>query len=213
MGLTTFTYHIGTWLPGMYIEAVALTNVFDGLVFISVCDDVVPAHIMAATRLNLPSIVVSGGYMLLNRYKGVDIDPFDIPFKYYTEFKEGKITSEEFDFVKDMACAGSGACPAMATANTMAAMSEALGMALPSNASLPGADSRLLKLAFRAGLKVIELHKKGIKPSDVMTLDAFRNAIRVLMAVGGSTNAVLHLQAIASELDLNIDMDTFNALS
>jgi len=196
-----------------YIEAAAATNLFDGLVFIPVCDDVVPAHLMAAARLDLPSIVVSGGYMLLNRYKGVDIDPFDVPAKYYTRFKEGEIDSDEFKYIEDLGCAGSGACPAMATANTMAAMSEALGMALPGNASLPGADSRLIRLAFRAGLKVVELHKKGIKPSAMMTLGAFRNAIRVLMAVGGSTNTVLHLQAIASELDLNIDIDEFNTLS
>lgn len=200
-------------LVASYIETVALTNLFDGLVFVPVCDDVIPGHLMAAARLNIPSVVVTGGYMQLNRYKGEVLDPLDVAPKYYAEFKEGKISADEFYRIKDRGCPGIGACPVMGTANTMAAMAEALGMSLPSNASLPGSDSRLLRVAFKAGQQAVQLHNKGLKPSEVMTFDAFKNAIRVLMATGGSTNAVLHLQAIASELDLEIAPETFNKLS
>lgn len=200
-------------LVASYIETVAKTNLFDGMVFVPVCDDVIPGHLMAAARLNLPSVAVTGGYMQLNRYKGVILDPLDVAPKYHAEFKNGKISADEYCRIKDRGCPGIGACPVMGTANTMAAMAEALGMSLPYNASVPGSDSRLLRLAFQAGQQVVRLHRKGIRPSDVMTFDAFKNAIRVLMAIGGSTNGVLHLQAIASELDLDIEPETFNQLS
>jgi len=196
-----------------YIETVARTTLFDAMVFVPVCDDVIPGHLMAAGRLDLPSVVVTGGYMQLNRYKGKMLDPLDIAPKHYAEFKEGKISEDEFCQIKDRGCPGTGACPVMGTANTMAAMAEALGMSLPENTATPGADSRMMRLAFDAGKQVVQLHQKGIKPSDIMTLDTFKNAIRVLMAIGGSTNAVLHLQSIASELDLDIELETFNELS
>lgn len=196
-----------------YIETVAKTTLFDAMVFVPVCDDVIPGHLMAAGRLDLPSVVVTGGYMQLSRYKGEVLDPLSVAPKHYAEFKNGKISADEFCEIKDRGCPGMGACPVMGTANTMAAMAEALGMSLPGNTATPGADSRLMRLAFNAGQQVVLLHRNGIKPSDVMTLDAFKNAIRVLMAIGGSTNAVLHLQAIASELDLDIELDVFNELS
>ncbi len=196
-----------------YIETVAKTTLFDAMVFVPVCDDVIPGHLMAAGRVDIPSIVVTGGYMQLNRYKGEFVDPLTVASKHYAKFKEGKIRIEEFCQIKDRGCPGIGACPVMGTANTMAAMSEALGMSLPGNTATPGADSRLMRLAFKAGQQVVQLHRKGIKPSGVLTLDAFKNAIRVLMAIGGSTNAVLHLQSIASELDLDIELETFNELS
>ena len=196
-----------------YIETVAKTNLFDGMVFVPVCDDVIPGHLMAAARLNLPSVVVTGGYMQLNRYKGEILDPLDVAPKHYPEFKTGKMEADEFCRIKDRGCPGIGACPVMGTANTMAAMVESLGMSMPGNTATPGADSRLLRLAFKAGQQVVNLHGKGVKPSDVMTLNAFENAIRVLMAIGGSTNGVLHLQAIAAELGLDIEPKTFNALS
>ena len=196
-----------------YIETVALTNLFDGMVFVPVCDDVIPGHLMAAARLNLPAVAVTGGYMQLNRYKGEILDPLDVAPKHYTDFRAGKISADEMCRIQDRGCPGIGACPVMGTANTMAAMAEALGMTLPGNASVPGSDSRLQRLAFQAGQQVVQLHRLGIKPSDIMRVDAFKNAIRVLMATGGSTNAVLHLQAIAAELDLDIQPETFNELS
>jgi len=196
-----------------YIETVALTNLFDAMVFVPICDDVIPGHLMAAARLNLPAVVVTGGYMQLNRYKGEIVDPLDVAPKHYTEFKAGNISADEFCRIQDRGCPGIGACPVMGTANTMAAMAEALGMALPGNATVPGADSRLLRLAFSAGQQIVHLHQQGIKSSDILSADAFKNAIRVLMATGGSTNAVLHLQAIAAELGLDIDPEIFNELS
>jgi dihydroxy-acid dehydratase len=196
-----------------YIETVALTNLFDGMVFVPICDDVIPGHLMAAARLNLPAVVVTGGYMQLNRHKGEILDPLDVAPKHYAEFKSGKIDKDEFCRIQDRGCPGIGACPVMGTANTMAAMAEALGMTLPGNASVPGADSRLQRLAFSAGQQVVQLHRRGIRPSDVLTPDAFKNAIRVLMATGGSTNAVLHLQAVAAEQDQEIKPQTFNELS
>jgi dihydroxy-acid dehydratase len=196
-----------------YIETVALTNLFDGMVFVPICDDVIPGHLMAAARLNLPAVVVTGGYMQLNRHKGEILDPLDVAPKHYADFKAGKIDGDEFCRIQDRGCPGIGACPVMGTANTMAAMAEALGLTLPGNASVPGSDSRLQRLAFAAGQQVVQLHRQGIQPADILSTDAFKNAIRVLMATGGSTNAVLHLQAIAAELDLDIEPETFNELS
>lgn len=196
-----------------YIEAVAKTNLFDAMVFIPVCDDVIPGHLMAAARLNIPSVVVTGGYMRLNRYRGMTVDPLVIAPKHFADFKQGKISEAEFSQIKNRGCPGFGACPVMGTANTMACLAEALGMSLPGNAATPGADSRLMRIAFQAGCQVVELHRQGIKPSQIMTRDAFENAIRILMAIGGSTNGVLHLQAIAAELDLDITLEMFNSLS
>jgi dihydroxy-acid dehydratase len=196
-----------------YIETVSKTNLFDGLVFVPVCDDVIPGHLMAAARVDLPAVVVTGGYMHLNRHKGARLDPLAVAPRYYREFREGTISEHEFRWIEDRGCPGMGACPVMGTANTMAAMVEALGMSLPGNTATPGSDSRLIRIGFNAGQQVIRLLREGIKPSGIMTLDAFKNAIRVLMAIGGSTNAVLHLQAIASELDLDFQPETFNALS
>lgn len=196
-----------------YIETVSKTNLFDGLVLVPVCDDVIPGHLMAAARLDLPCIVVTGGYMQLNCYEGKALDPLDIAPKFYRQFKEGSIDAGEFGYIKNLGCPGTGACPVMGTANTMAAMAEALGMSLPGNTATPGADSRLHRIAFEAGQQSIRILKEGLIPSRIMTPDAFENAIRVLMAIGGSTNAVLHLQAIAAELDLDISPETFNDLS
>jgi dihydroxy-acid dehydratase len=196
-----------------YIETVAMTNLLDGLVFVPICDDVIPGHLMAAARLNLPAVVVTGGYMQLNRHRGRRIDPLDVAPKHFREFKEGKLEQADFLRIRDKGCAGIGACPVMGTANTMAAMVEALGMSLTGNATVPGADSRLHRMAFEAGRMVMALLETGIKPSDVMPTEAFDNAIRVLMAIGGSTNAVLHLQAIAAEFGLEIEPERFNAIS
>ena len=196
-----------------YIETVAMTNLLDALVFIPICDDVIPGHLMAAARLNLPAVVVTGGYMQLNRFKGKRIDPLDVAPKHYREFKQGQLNPSDYDQIRNFGCAGTGSCPVMGTANTMSAMAEALGMSLTGNASVPGADSRLQRLALRAGRKILALLEAKIRPSDVMPMEAFDNAIRVLMATGGSTNAVLHLQAIAAELELDIDPQRFNRLS
>jgi len=196
-----------------YIETVAMTNLFDAMVFVPVCDDVIPAHLMAAARLDLPCVVVTGGYMQLNTYQGQAVDPLEVAPKHFADYKAGRIGDHTFHDIQERGCPGFGACPVMGTANTMACLSEALGMSLPWNATTPGADSRLMRLAFQAGQQVVQLLQKDIKPSDIMTMDAFRNAIAVLMAVGGSTNGVLHLQAVAAEFDMDIPSETFNEIS
>ena len=196
-----------------YIETVAMTNLFDALVFVPVCDDVIPAHLMAAARLDIPSIVVTGGYMQLNRYQGEYVDPLGVAPRHYADYKAGKLGEGDYQQIRSRGCPGYGACPVMGTANTMACLTEALGMSLPWNATTPGADARLSRLAFQAGRKVVQLHREGVKPSHILTLKAFQNAIRILMATGGSTNGVLHLAAIAAELDLPIPLEVFNRMS
>lgn len=196
-----------------YIEAATKTNMFDGLLFVPVCDDVVPGHLMAAARLNLPSIFITGGYMPLNSYKGKAMQPLDVAPKYFKAFKEKKLSQQEYCQMRDRACQGAGACPVMGTANTMASMVEALGMSLTGTSILPGSDSRLIRQAFDTGRQIVELIKNNIKSGDIMTMHSFKNAIRVLMAIGGSPNAVLHLTAVASELNLVIEPENFNEIS
>jgi dihydroxy-acid dehydratase len=133
--------------------------------------------------------------------------------KHFARFKDGGMDATAFCQVQERGCQGTGACPVMGTANTMAAMVEALGLSLPGTTCVPGSDSRLERIAFNAGQQVIQLLEKGVRAADILTVDAFENAVRVLMALGGSTNAVLHLQATASELDLDIRPETFTRLS
>jgi dihydroxy-acid dehydratase len=196
-----------------YIETVAMTNLFDAMVFVPVCDDVIPGHLMAAARLDLPTVVVTGGYMQLNRYQGEALEPLDVAPKHFGRFKDGEIPESVFRQIQERGCQGGGSCPVMGTANTMAAMAEALGLALPGNACTPGNDSRLMRMAFGAGQQVMRLFNAGIRCSDILCPEAFENAIRVLMALGGSTNAVLHLQAVALERNLDIRPETFTRLS
>ena len=196
-----------------YIETVAMTNLFDAMVYVPVCDDVVPGHLMALARIDIPSIVVTGGYMSLNRFKGKPIDPLTVANKHYNDFKEGRTTKQEFSQIKDRGCKGTGACPVMGTANTMAVLTEALGLSLPGTAATPGADSRLQRVAFAAGQRVMDLLMDDIRPSQILTEQAFSNAIRMLMATGGSTNGVLHLQSIAAELDIDLTPEMFNRAS
>ncbi len=196
-----------------YIETVAMANLLDAMVYVPVCDDVIPGHLMAAARLDLPGVVVTGGYMPLNRRGGVPIDPLQVSSRHLNDWKEGRIDDAELREIQDRGCPGGGACPVMGTANTMAALTEALGMSLPGNAATPGSDSRLLRLAFHAGRQAVELHRCGVTTSRILTPEAFENAVRVLMAIGGSTNGVLHLQAVAAELELEIGPDAFNRLN
>lgn len=200
-------------LVASYIETVAMTNLFDAMVFVPVCDDVVPGHLMALARIDIPSIVVTGGYMSVNRHRGKPIDPLTVANKHFTDFKEGRTDRREFAQIQDRGCKGTGACPVMGTANTMAAMTEALGLSLPGTAATPGADSRLQRIAFAAGRRVMDLLRDDIRPSQILTEQAFSNAIRVLMATGGSTNGVLHLQSIAAELDMDLSPALFNEAS
>jgi len=196
-----------------YIETVAMTNLFDAMVYVPVCDDVVPGHLMALARIDIPSIVVTGGYMGVNRFRGKPIDPLTVANKHFNDFKEGRTTKQEFGQIQERGCKGTGACPVMGTANTMAVMTEALGLSLPGTAATPGADSRLQRVAFAAGRRIMDLLADDIRPSQILTEQAFSNAIRVLMATGGSTNGVLHMQSIAAELDMDLPPALFNRVS
>lgn len=200
-------------LIAAYIETMAAANLFDALVLVPVCDDVIPGHLMAAARLDLPTVVVTGGYMSLNRWCGQPIDPLQVAAGHLVDREQGRIDAADFAEIEERGCSGGGACPVMGTANTMAALTEALGLSLPGTAATPGGDSRLLRLGFAAGKQVVELHRRGVTAAHILTPAAFENAVRVLMALGGSTNAVLHLQAVAAELGIDLTPQTFDRLS
>lgn len=195
------------------IEAMAIGHGFDGLVLIPNCDKIVPGMLMAAARLNIPCIVVSGGPMLAGRYQGRDISVSTM-FEAAGLFEAGKITAEEMDTMEKSACPGCGSCSGLFTANTMNCLTEALGMGLPGNGTIPAAAFGARRmLAKRAGETVIELVAKDLKPRDIMTKKAFANAIAVDMAVGGSSNTVLHLPAIAYEAGIELPLELFDAIS
>lgn len=195
-----------------FIEIMSEVNYLDALVLLPVCDDVVPAHLMAAARLNLPSILVLGGYMPSVHHNGLEICAFDVSSKY-AEWKSGKVSDEEYFYYEDSSCQGFGSCPWMGTGNTMGAIAEALGMALPGNSTTCGSDPKLLRIAYEAGRQIVNLVETDIKPSRVMTKDAIHNAVKVCSALGGSSNAILHMPAIAEEADVEFNIDLFDRYS
>ena len=195
------------------IEAVATATGFDALVLIPNCDKVVPGMLMAAARLNIPCVVVSGGPMLPGRYQGHDISVSQ-SFEAAGEFAAGKITEADMTSIEAAACPGCGSCAGLFTANTMNCLTEALGMGLPGNGTIPAAYTGARRqLAKRAGHVVMELLKKDIKPRDILTEKAFENAITVDMGIGGSTNTVLHLTAIAHEAGVELPAARFDEIS
>ncbi len=195
------------------IEAVATATGFDALVLIPNCDKVVPGMLMAAARLNIPCVVVSGGPMLPGRYQGHDISVSQ-SFEAAGEFAAGKITEADMTSIEAAACPGCGSCAGLFTANTMNCLTEALGMGLPGNGTIPAAYTGARRqLAKRAGHVVMELLKKDIKPRDILTEKAFENAITIDMGIGGSTNTVLHLTAIAHEAGIELPAARFDEIS
>lgn len=194
------------------IEAVAVAHGFDGLVLIPNCDKIVPAMLMAAARLNIPAVVVSGGPMYAGRHKGNDID-LNTCFEKISAFTSGEITAEELEEVELTACPGCGSCSGIFTANSMNCLTEVLGMGLPGNGTIPANTGARIALAKKAGMQVMEMVKQGIKPRDIMTKKAFENAITVDMGMAGSTNTVLHLPAIANEAGIKLELDIFDEIS
>ncbi|WP_296327862.1 dihydroxy-acid dehydratase [uncultured Acidaminococcus sp.] len=195
------------------IEAVANGHAFDGLVMIPNCDKVVPGMLMAAGRLNIPTVVVSGGPMLAGRWKGRDISVSTM-FEAAGKFEAGELSADEMEAMEFRACPSCGSCAGLFTANTMNSLTEVLGMGLAGNGTIPAAYSgRRRMLAKKAGWAVMDLVKKNVRPRDIMTLEAFENAIAVDMAIGGSTNTVLHLPAIAHEAGVNLSLDLFDEIS
>jgi len=196
-------------------EIVAEAHAFDGLVFIPNCDKVVPGMLMAAVRMNLPCIFVSGGPMLAGRLvkngqeKAVDVNSV---FLAVGEAVKGGISEEELLELEEIACPGYGSCSGMFTANTMNCLTEALGMALPGNGSIPATQARRIQLAYEAGRQVMQVLAKNIRPGDIVTRDSIYNAFAVDMALGGSTNSVLHLTAIAHEAGISFPLSWINEI-
>ncbi|NLW90772.1 MAG: dihydroxy-acid dehydratase [Syntrophomonadaceae bacterium] len=194
------------------IEIMATAHAFDALVFIPNCDKVVPGMLMAAARLNIPAVFVSGGPMLAGRMGSRMVSVTQV-FEATGAVAAGNMSSDQLAELEENACPTCGSCAGMFTANSMNCLTEALGMGLPGNGTIPAVYSERIRLAKMAGVKVMELLEKNIRPLDIMTPKAFNNAIRLDMAIGCSSNSVLHLLAIASEAGVKIDLNTFNEVS
>jgi dihydroxy-acid dehydratase len=195
------------------VEAMANAHAFDGLVLIPNCDKIIPGMLMAAARINIPAIVVSGGPMLAGRYNGRDISLSTV-FEGAGLYEAGKIDAAELSAMEKSACPSCGSCSGLFTANTMNCLCEALGMALAGNGTIPAAYTGARRaLAKKAGQAILELVGKNIKPRDILTRKAFENAIAVDMSIGGSTNTVLHLPAIAYEAGVELPLKLFDELS
>ncbi len=198
------------------VEIVAEAHAFDALVFIPNCDKIVPGMLMAAVRLNLPSIFVSGGPMLAGRLgtdEGVKIVDLSSVFEAVGRAAKGKISEEELARLEEVACPGCGSCAGMFTANTMNCLTEAVGMGLPGNGTIPAVDVRRKRLAQEAGAQVIRILAQNMRPRDIITRDSIHNAFTVDMAMGGSTNSILHLVAIAHEAGIEFPLSVVNEIS
>ncbi|GAB6277928.1 MAG: dihydroxy-acid dehydratase [Rectinema sp.] len=193
------------------IEVMAQGHAFDALVLVTNCDKIVPGMAMAAARLNIPSVVISGGPMLTGTLGGKEID-LNTVFETVGKHIAGKASDADLLEVENAACPGCGSCSGMFTANTMNCMMEALGLGLPGNGTIPAVYSERDRLAKEAGRAVMQLLEKGIRPRDILTREAFENAVAVDLALGGSTNTTLHLPAIAWAAGLDFDIELFNEL-
>lgn len=194
------------------VELVMHAERFDAMVSIAGCDKSLPGMLMAAARHNLPSVFLYGGSSLPGSLDGVDISIVDV-FEGIGAHSEGRIDDAQLLRIEQAACPGVGSCAGMFTANTMASVGEALGMSLPGSASVPAASTRLDDYARQSGEAAMELLRSGTRPRDIMTREAFENAITVVMALGGSTNAVLHLLAIAHEAGVDVTLEDFDRIS
>jgi dihydroxy-acid dehydratase len=194
------------------VEVMVQAHRFDGMVLISNCDKTTPGMLMTAARLNLPAIVVTGGPMLSGIYNGKRIGTASM-FEAVGEVVAGKMNEEELKTLEDLACPSCGSCNGMFTANTMACLTEALGMSLPGCATPSAVSAARLRIAKASGERIVELVTEDLKPLDILTSEAFENAVMVDMALGGSTNAVLHLSAIAREAEVSLPLTLFDELS
>ena len=194
------------------VESMAMAYPFDGLVLIPNCDKIIPGMLMAAARLDIPSIVVSGGPMLAGEFQGREIDLITV-FESVGKVRVGEMTVEDLREIEGCACPGVGSCAGMFTANSMNCLSEVLGMALPYNGTIPAVFADRIRLAKKTGLQIMELVKRDLRPSQILTKKAFENAVTVDMAFGGSTNTSLHLPAIAREAGIDLSLQTFDEIS
>lgn len=194
------------------VEVMATAHPFDGLVLIPNCDKIIPGMLMAALRLNIPSVVVSGGPMLAGKVGSKPVDLISV-FEGVGALKAGQISEAQLTELEDEACPGCGSCAGMFTANSMNCLTEALGLGLPGNGTIPAVSAARTRLAKMAGIRIMDLVEKNICPRDIANLQAFENAIAVDMALGCSTNTVLHVPAIAHEAGIPLSLDVFNAIS
>ncbi len=199
-------------LVSMDVEESIRANPMDGVVLLCGCDKTTPALVMGACSVNIPAIVVSGGPMLTGKYRGKDIGTSDI-WRFSEAVRAGKMTNEELVVTEACMARSRGHCAVMGTASTMACMVESLGLSLPENAAIPAADSRRKVLAQMSGLRIVEMVKENLRPSDILTREAFENAIKVNAAIGGSTNFVLHLLAIAGRIGVELSITDFDKFS
>jgi dihydroxy-acid dehydratase len=195
------------------VETVAQAHQLDGLVLLTNCDKITPGMLMAAARINIPSIVITAGPMLSGHYKNRRLNLTSDTFEAVGKYKRGLIKDEELQALEMCACPGAGSCQGMYTANTMACVTEALGMSLPKCATELAISANKRRIAFESGKQIVTLIKKNVTPRKIMTKKAFENAIMVDLALGGSTNTVLHIPAIAHEAGIDLPLETFDAIS
>ena len=195
------------------VETVTQAHQLDGLVLLTNCDKITPGMLMAAARIDIPAIVVTAGPMLSGHLRGRRLSLVNDTFEAVGKYKRGLIKKDELDALEMCACPGAGSCQGMYTANTMACVSEALGMSLPRCATALAVSADKKRIAFESGLRIVELIKKNITSRKIMTAKAFENAIMVDLALGGSTNTVLHIPAIAHDAGVDLQLETFDILS
>ncbi|GAB6055509.1 dihydroxy-acid dehydratase [Methanobacterium alkalithermotolerans] len=197
------------------VESMAQAHSLDGLVLLPTCDKVVPGMLMAAARLDIPCIVVTGGPMLPGKFKGKSVDLINV-YEGVGAVTAGKMSLEELDELERCACPGAGSCAGLFTANTMACLTEGLGMSLPDCATTPAVDAQKMRIARSSGARIVEMIAEGLTPSKIMNQTAFENAVALDMALGGSSNTALHIPAIASELEdkgVKVDLSLFDKMS
>ncbi len=195
------------------VETIAEAHQLDGLLLLTNCDKITPGMLMASARVNVPAIVVTAGPMYSGNLKGKRLSLVNDTFEAVGKFKKGLITKSDLSDLEMCACPGPGSCQGMYTANTMACVTESLGMSLPGCATSMAVSAKKRRIAFESGSRVVELVKKNITPRKIMTRKAFENAIRIDMALGGSTNTVLHIPAIAHDANVNLSLDLFDRIS
>ncbi len=194
------------------VETVAQAHQLDGLVLLTNCDKITPGMLMAAARINIPSIMITAGPMLSGHYKGRRLNLTSDTFEAVGKYRKGLIKDEELEALEMCACPGAGSCQGMYTANTMACVTEALGMSLPKCATELAISANKRRIAFETGRRIVALIKRNITPRKIMTKEAFENAIMVDLALGGSTNTALHIPAIAHEAGIDLPLETFDAM-
>ena len=200
-------------LMSMDVEESITANPLDGVVLLGGCDKTTPALLMGAASADVPAIMVTGGPQLKGNWRGEELGSCTDCRRYHQELRAERITEEDWAELQSCIVRSPGHCMVMGTASTMAAISEALGMALPGNAAIPAVDSRRQQLSEAAGRQIVQLVEQGLRPSDILTPAAFENAIRTLHAVGGSTNAIVHLAAIAGRVGIDLPLSRFDELS